>query len=160
MFRTVQDFLDTWKAESKSTLRVFKALSDGSLSQSVAPEAYTIGSLAEHITGSIVMIPAHAGLLPIPTEKTALPNVEAIVSAYEKNAAQLSEAVTAKWSDTQLGEEIPVFGRSFKRGAVLAIVISHQAHHRAQMTVLMRQAGLKVPGVYGPSKDDAAAAKK
>jgi len=30
----------------------------------------------------------------------------------------------------------------------------HQTHHRAQMTVLMRQAGLKVPGVYGPSREE------
>jgi len=30
----------------------------------------------------------------------------------------------------------------------------HQAHHRGQMTVLMRQAGMKVPGVYGPSKEE------
>ncbi|MCK4657684.1 MAG: hypothetical protein KAT85_11650, partial [candidate division Zixibacteria bacterium] len=27
-------------------------------------------------------------------------------------------------------------------------------HHRGQMTVLMRQAGLKVPGVYGPSMEE------
>ena len=27
----------------------------------------------------------------------------------------------------------------------------HQIDHRGQMTVLMRQAGLNVPGVYGPS---------
>jgi uncharacterized damage-inducible protein DinB len=36
----------------------------------------------------------------------------------------------------------------------------HQTHHRAQMMVLMKQAGLKVPGVYGPSEDDIKAAKK
>ena len=27
-------------------------------------------------------------------------------------------------------------------------------HHRGQMTILMRQAGLLVPGMYGPSKDE------
>jgi len=37
------------------------------------------------------------------------------------------------------------------------MLIAHQGHHRAQMTVLMRQAGLKVPGVYGPSEADKAA---
>ena len=31
-------------------------------------------------------------------------------------------------------------------------LINHQNHHRGQMTVLMRQAGLTVPGVYGPAK--------
>ncbi len=156
MFRTVEDFLETWKAESSSTLRVFRALNDASLGQSVGPEGYTLGSLASHITGSIAAIPAHAGLLPMP-EKAALTTVDAIIAAYEKNAQQLTDAVVGKWSDAEMGDEVPMFGRTFRKGAVLNIVIAHQGHHRAQMTVLMRQAGLRVPGVYGPSQDDAKA---
>ena len=35
--------------------------------------------------------------------------------------------------------------------------LSHQTHHRGQMTVLMRQAGLTVPGVYGPAREEWAA---
>ena len=159
MFRRVEDFQETWKAESKSTLRVFTALTDASLAQSVGPQGYTLGSLAGHITGSIAAIPAHAGLLPMPEKALAPATVTAIIASYEHNAKQLADAVAEKWNDAQLGEEVPMFGRTFRRGAVLAIVISHQAHHRAQMTVLMRQAGLKVPGVYGPSEDDVAAKK-
>jgi uncharacterized damage-inducible protein DinB len=37
---------------------------------------------------------------------------------------------------------------------VLSIVLSHQTHHRGQMTVLMRQAGVPVPGMYGPSREE------
>jgi len=36
----------------------------------------------------------------------------------------------------------------------LQVLVVHQAHHRGQMTVLMRQAGLKVPGVYGPAREE------
>ena len=36
----------------------------------------------------------------------------------------------------------------------LQILLFHQTHHRGQMTVLMRQAGLPVPGMYGPAKED------
>jgi uncharacterized damage-inducible protein DinB len=36
-------------------------------------------------------------------------------------------------------------------------MLENEIHHRGQMTVLMRQAGLKVPGVYGPAKEDWAA---
>lgn len=39
------------------------------------------------------------------------------------------------------------------KAALLSLFIKHLIHHRGQMTVLMRQAGLKVPGVYGPSKE-------
>lgn len=162
MFRYVEDFLETWKAESKSTLRIFNALRDASLSQAVAPGGYTLGSLASHITGSIVAIPAHAGLLPMPEKGAATTTVAAIISTYEQNAKLVADAVAEKWSDAQLGEEIPAFGRSFRRGAILAMVTAHQVHHRAQMMVLMHQAGLTVPGVYGPSEAEKAgmAAKK
>jgi uncharacterized damage-inducible protein DinB len=156
MFRTVEDFLDSWKMESNSTLRVFGALSDASLSQSVAPGAYSLDSLAKHITISILKIPEHAGLLTMPAELPAMNTVAEIVSAYEHNAKQVANAA-GKLNSEQLAEEIPVFGRTMRRGQVLTMLIAHQGHHRAQMTVLMRQAGLKVPGVYGPSEADKAA---
>jgi len=94
----------------------------------------------------------------MPAELPAMDTAAAIVSAYEHNAKQVTDAAAAgKLSNEQLAEEIPVFGRTMRRGQVLAMMISHQGHHRAQMTVLMRQAGLKVPGVYGPSEADKAA---
>ncbi|MGO4373779.1 DinB family protein, partial [Paenibacillus sp. MCAF20] len=36
---------------------------------------------------------------------------------------------------------------------VLDVLIKHEIHHRGQMTVLMRQAGLRVPDLYGPTKE-------
>ena len=33
-------------------------------------------------------------------------------------------------------------------------MVKHEVHHRAQMTVLMRQAGLAVPGIYGPAAEE------
>jgi uncharacterized damage-inducible protein DinB len=53
--------------------------------------------------------------------------------------------------------EIPMYGEKWTRGFTLYVLIAHQSHHRGQMTVLMRQAGLKVPGVCGPSKEEWAA---
>jgi uncharacterized damage-inducible protein DinB len=41
--------------------------------------------------------------------------------------------------------------------AVLTSLVRHQVHHREQMTILMRQAGIVVPGVYGPAREETAA---
>jgi len=30
----------------------------------------------------------------------------------------------------------------------------HELHHRGQLTVLMRQAGLVVPGIFGPAQEE------
>ena len=47
-----------------------------------------------------------------------------------------------------------MYGQQWKNGTTLRALISHQAHHRGQLTVLMRQAGLRVPGIYGPARED------
>jgi uncharacterized damage-inducible protein DinB len=50
-----------------------------------------------------------------------------------------------------------MYGEQWPRGTMLNALIAHQTHHRGQMTVLMRQAGVPVPGMYGPSKEEWAA---
>lgn len=160
MFRRIDDFEKVWTVESKLTLKVLHALTDEKLSQSVTPGSYTLGSLAWHVATSIAMIPAHAGLLPIPDKKPMPETVDEIIAAYEHNVKLVRDAVQDELTDAKLEKEVTMFGRTFRYGTVLSIVISHQCHHRGQMTVLLRQAGLKVPGVYGPSEDEAKAAAK
>jgi uncharacterized damage-inducible protein DinB len=79
---------------------------------------------------------------------------EEIRSAYEKAAASLSEQIKSHWIDETLNNEDDMYGFKWKRGYTLFILIIHQTHHLGQMTILMRQAGLKVPGIYGPSKEE------
>jgi uncharacterized damage-inducible protein DinB len=45
-------------------------------------------------------------------------------------------------------------GKCGKEEQRLGFIVSHQIHHRAQLTVVMRLNGLNVPGVYGPSKEE------
>jgi uncharacterized damage-inducible protein DinB len=50
-----------------------------------------------------------------------------------------------------------MYGEKWTRGFTLTSLILHQVHHRGQMTVLMRQAGLEIPGLYGPARQEWAA---
>jgi uncharacterized damage-inducible protein DinB len=81
-------------------------------------------------------------------------NINEIISGYETAAKSLVETVKANWNDDQLEDELPMYGESWKKGIILHSIIAHQIHHRGQMTVLMRQARLQVPGIYGPSKEE------
>jgi uncharacterized damage-inducible protein DinB len=63
------------------------------------------------------------------------------------------EALTA-WTDVDLDTVDDMFGERWTRRFTLLVLINHQIHHRGQMTVLMRQAGLRVPGMYGPAMED------
>jgi uncharacterized damage-inducible protein DinB len=47
-----------------------------------------------------------------------------------------------------------MYGQMWVRGKTLGVLVTHQIHHRGQLTVLLRLAGLKVPGVYGPAKEE------
>ena len=156
MFRTISDFLTAWKVESESTLKVFRALTDASLEQRVTPEGRTLGFIAWHILGSMTYMMTEAGSpIAAPGEKDPMPaSAAAIAGAYENGAKAVAEAIQTKWTDAQLGDYIQMFGESWTKGFILGSIMAHQCHHRGQMTVLMRQAGLKVPGIYGPSKEE------
>jgi uncharacterized damage-inducible protein DinB len=156
MFRTIQDFLTEWTEENDSTRKIFMNLTDTSLKQKVSPEGRSLGHLAWHIVLTLGEMGDKAGLkVDAPPENAPDPaRASVIIAAYEKGGASLASEIKQKWNDGMLFDEIDMYGQKWTRTAALSSIIKHQIHHRAQMTVLMRQAGLKVPGVYGPSREE------
>ncbi|NMH68087.1 hypothetical protein HF072_04775 [Bacillus sp. RO3] len=156
MFTTVQDFLQEWKQEAAVTQKVLNTLTDESLKQEVSEDLYSIGSVAWHITGAAYYFPAQVGItFEVPDLRKEAPASAAEISeTYHLVSERLSEAVTDQVSDEKMNEMVNLFGMEMPIQAVFRLLIQHQAHHRGQLTVLMRQAGLKVPGVYGPSKEE------
>ncbi len=69
-------------------------------------------------------------------------------------STQIKQAVENDWTDQDLNDRVDFFGHQQTKAGVLRFLISHQIHHRGQMTVLMRQADLRVPGIYGPTRED------
>ena len=88
-------------------------------------------------------------------DNSAIPaTAKEIVDAYKEASENLLNAIKANWNDESLSVEDDMYGEMWKRGTTLGVIISHQIHHRAQLTVVMRLNGLNVPGVYGPSKEE------
>jgi uncharacterized damage-inducible protein DinB len=156
MFRKLEDFFGGWAYESEATLKVFKELTNESLKQKVTDEGRSLGFLAWHIVTSLPEMGSKAGIevLGVIEDEPEPSNASDIVKAYEKAAKSLGDDIKKKWNDNILFEEIDMYGQKWTRSMILSSLIGHQAHHRGQMTILMRQAGLKVPGVYGPSKEE------
>jgi uncharacterized damage-inducible protein DinB len=156
MYRTVQDFIEDWQHESTSTLKVMNALNDASLQQKVTIEGRSLGFLAWHIISTLGEMGSKAGLkIDSPAEHSVPPSsASAIASAYDHASKSVTESVKGQWNDAMLPDVLDMYGEKWSRGAILYALIKHEAHHRGQMTVLMRQANLKVPGVYGPSKEE------
>jgi uncharacterized damage-inducible protein DinB len=159
MYRTIAEFVDEWTGESAISLKIERTLTDASLQQQIYPEGRTLGQLAWHMVLMIGMTGSIVGLeIAAPPRGTEQPASAArIADAYERAAHSMSELASAKLKDEQLPIEIPFFGRSLSMERVLHSLVVHQIHHRGQMSVLVRQAGLVLPGVYGPTREEAAA---
>ena len=159
MIRKIEDFQKDWAYETEATLKVFNALTDESLGQKVTPTGRSLGFLAWHLTQTLGEMPGRTGLtIDAPSHESEVPSsAKEIAAAYEKAANSVTEQVTRSWTDETLLQTDDMYGETWPRGITLFLLITHQAHHRGQMTVLMRQAGLAVPGVYGPSKEEWAA---
>lgn len=156
MYRKIEDFSKDWAYESEATLKMIKNLTNASLGQRVTPEGRSLGFLAWHLIVTHAEMLTLAGLtIPAPGEPDNVPSSAAeIAAAYERSARSVAEQVAKNWSDASLLQEVEMYGEKWTLGYTLASLIRHEAHHRGQMTVLMRQAGLPVPGVYGPSREE------
>ena len=159
MFRKVSDFLESWKHESESTLKLFKVLTDESLRQKVTEAGRSLGFLAWHITVTPREMLEKAGLvIEGPLQHAPAPaTAQEIIRAYDETSGSVLETVGRKWKDEDMTQEVEMYGDKWNKGTVLQVLIKHEAHHRGQMTVLMRQAGLVIPGIYGPAREEWAA---
>jgi uncharacterized damage-inducible protein DinB len=156
MFRKVEDFVAAWELESGLTQKLMDALTDASLKQSVVDDHRTLGRMAWHIVTTISEMMVHTGLTltAVKPDAPVPATAAAIRKAFADSAAELLQQVKSGWTDKTLEIEDEMYGEKWTRGRTGRILIDHQTHHRGQMTVLMRQAGLVVPGVYGPAKEE------
>ncbi len=153
MFTSIHQFLSIWEVETKSTLACFQNLTDESLAKDLVHGYRTIERTANHIVDCVCSIPAEATLPVEGYSKQHYTTKAALTEAYLKNTEAVKAALT-KWRDADLLEDTPMYGETWKKGFALWVTVMHEIHHRGQLTVLMRLAGLKVPGVYGPSKEE------
>jgi uncharacterized damage-inducible protein DinB len=159
MFRQITDFQQDYQTLTDSTLRIFQKLNDRIINQPVAKGYRTLGQIAWHIVTTISEMMNRTGLALSAVDQESSPpeSASAIIDAYKKASGELSNAVKTNWNDESLLQTDDMYGQQWPRGMTLAALINHEIHHRGQMTVLLRQAGQKVPGVFGPAKEEWAA---
>ena len=157
MFLTIEGFAKTWEFESAATQKMLDVLTNESLKQAVKPNDRTLGGLAWHIVTAIPSIMSQTGLtLDASSGEGSVPSsAKEMADAYRQVSESLIQAIKTQWTDQTLTEIVNMFGQfDSPIGMALTMLINHQIHHRGQMTILMRQADLIVPGVYGPAKEE------
>jgi uncharacterized damage-inducible protein DinB len=159
MFTTISSFVYVWSQELEATQKLFKHLTDRSLSHAIGPEGRTLGRLAWHITTTIPEMMNRTGLsITAPDPEAPVPSsAKQIFNTFNDAAIALLDQIQTKWTDATLDQEDDMYGQQWKRSTTLMALVLHLVHHRGQMTVVMRQAGLSVPGLYGPAREEWAA---
>lgn len=155
MIRSIADFQEEWKSTSDGSQKLYAQLTDASLPQAVSPHDRTLGRIAWHLAQTLGEMPAKIGLqVDAPDEHAPVPASAAeIRDAYDRAATSLGEAV-GRMSDADLATVHDMYGGRWSAGLALRMLIQHEVHHRGQMTVLMRQAGLTIPGLIGPAREE------
>ena len=156
MFNSVAEFESSWKSVAATTSKMMQALTDESLNQSVSDGHRTLGRIAWHIAMSLPEMAVKMGMdfsgfnyeQPVPN------TAKEIAETYAKLSSTITERAKLDWTDTGMLEELEMYGEKMPRGEWIQMLVNHEIHHRGQLTVLMRQAGLIVPGLYGPAKEE------
>lgn len=156
MYNTIDEFVADCTQEGQSTQKVLDVLTDASLKQSVSSDDRTLGRIAWHIVTSTPHMLSAFGLnADTSFDTTAVPSsAKDIAEGFRKASANAINIVRQQWSDVSLTEVHNVFGIDMPKAVSLSLLVRHIIHHRGQMTVLMRQAGLHVPGIYGPAREE------
>ena len=156
MFCKLDDFYKALESHTGATKRILGTLTDENLNQAVAEGHRTLGQIAWHMVTTVPEMMSGTKLPLSAIDPKAPPprSADEIRSGYDKVYEEMSAAIKKDWTDETLGVVDNLYGEEWPRGLTLGILINHEVHHRGQMTVLLRQAGAKVPGVFGPAKEE------
>jgi uncharacterized damage-inducible protein DinB len=145
--------------EHKTTLRVIEAVPAEQCSYCPDPKSMAALPLAWHIASSECFFmngvankkfESGGGKMP-ETIKTPADVLAWYEENFHKAIGQLKEA---KGED--LVQPIDFFGMfNFPGINYIGLMASHSVHHRGQLSAYLRPMGAKVPGIYGPSGDEA-----
>lgn len=156
MYVTILDFINEWNREAMLTQKVLDDLTDDSLKQQVYSEGRTLGRIAWHFTTNIPEYLAHFGLKidGVENAESVPTSAKEIAETFKNISFNASKVIEEQWTDESLKQIQEAFGRQESNATILMGLIKHIVHHRGQVTVLMRQTGIKPFGVYGPPKED------
>jgi uncharacterized damage-inducible protein DinB len=94
-------------------------------------------------------------------DKGDISKAENIVAKFEENVKKAQQVVENfdestmmnPWKMTMGGQV--AFPEMPKIQVIRAMLYNHLYHHRGELVVYLRSTGNKVPGLYGPTADDA-----
>ena len=158
----VEGLLQELEREAQTTRRVLERVPDDRLGWKPHDRSMSLGQLALHIATVPGAIAELSQMSPFPLPKFEQPSAASaaeLVPALDQSVAK-ARAILSRLSDADLTKIWQVVDgdrevMAIPVGAMLrSIMLNHWYHHRGQLSVYLRQVGVPVPSIYGPSADE------
>ena len=158
----IDAMLQELEQEAKTTRRVLERVPDNQLGWRPHKKARTLGELALHVAGTpgaVAAIAAQSEIQapdfkdPVPASASELiPALDESVATAKRLLGGMDDAaLNATWRMKRNGQEV----MAIPRAALLrSIMLNHWYHHRGQLSVYLRELGVPIPSIYGPSADE------
>jgi uncharacterized damage-inducible protein DinB len=158
----IESLLQELEQEAHTTRRVLERVPDDQLGWRPHPKARTLGELALHVAstpGAVATLAAENEVQAPDFIDPSPKSTAELIPALESSIATAKRLVGAM-DDAKLQGTLRIMrnGRevlAIPRGALLrSIMLNHWYHHRGQLSVYLRQLGVAIPSIYGPSADE------
>ncbi|QHL89236.1 DUF664 domain-containing protein [Nibribacter ruber] len=161
-----QILLQEFTREAKSTRRMLERVPDEKLDWQPHAKSFSLGKLAAHVAEIPSMFISNV----LQTEETDFvkqkfkpfhaSTTQELVDFHDQVVAQVTEALTqasaeefGKTWTLRHGENVIM---AMPKAAVIrSVAMNHLIHHRGQLSVYLRLLDVPVPGMYGPTADEA-----
>jgi uncharacterized damage-inducible protein DinB len=158
----IELFLQELEQEAQTTRRVLERVPGDQLAWKPHDKSMSLGQLALHIASVPGAIAEITQISPFPVPRFEQPSAKTateLVPALEQSLAK-ARSILEKLDDADLAKIWRVVDgerevMAVPVGAALrALMLNHWYHHRGQLSVYLRQVGVSVPSIYGPSADE------
>src|SRR5258705_11367214 len=159
---TVELLLQELEQEAQTTRRVLERVPGDRLAWKPHDKSMSLGQLALHVATVPGAIAEISRVSPFPLPKFEQPSVGSaaeLLPALDRSIAKARE-ILGGMDDAALGKMWRVVDgdrevMAIPVGAMYrSIMLNHWYHHRGQLSVYLRQVGVPVPSIYGPSADE------
>jgi uncharacterized damage-inducible protein DinB len=159
----IDGLLQELEQEAQTTRRVLERVPDDRLAWRPHEKARTLGELALHVAtvpGGVAELvakpsPVQAPQFGDPSPGSASELVPALEESIRKARKALGgmddAALQATWRMMAGDRELLALPRI---AMVRSVMLNHWYHHRGQLTVYLKQLGVPIPSIYGPSADE------
>ena len=159
----IDGLLQELEQETQTTRRVLERVPADQLAWRPHEKARTLGELALHVAtvpGAVAQLVAAPSPAQMPRFTDPTPqSASELIPALDRSIANAKQVLGAMDDATILStwrlmrDERELFAAP--RVAVLrSIMLNHWYHHRGQLTVYLRELGVPIPSIYGPSADE------